>query len=260
MPDSRDSTADGEVERLRERLAYYESFDQLIQKSVSDANDILREAIAMREQAVREPAELASQVKLSRQLQLQSFRSLFAEMLDDITLLQGQAERLARRLSDAIDALEAELQPEAEFPALPESLLYEMESAIDDAIEHGVIDETTELPEIAIEQSEGHEELPQSPSPADGENTASQIESGGGRFVLLAHGVPKAATALSLKSYLEGLDIVTGIEPREFAAGVLRLQLEVERELQAGDLDGWTLGGTITVVHEQPGLLEVKLD
>lgn len=260
-----DRTADEEIALLRQRLTWFESFDELMQSSVGNAGDILREAIEMREAAARDRLEAIEVASHQRAETLLAYRSVFSGMLDDVTQLQGDAERIARRLSDAIDALEAELQPAVAFPSLPTSLNAEIAS-------------TVELPEVASARPANAVPLagriaeppapvgvqPASPSvtplpvPRPGEANAAEAEST--PFVLLMHGVSKATTALSLKSYLEKLDFVEHVEPREFAAGVLRLQLQTDRALVEADLASWETGRDITTLYERAGLLELQLN
>jgi hypothetical protein len=76
---------------------------------------------------------------------------------------------------------------------------------------------------------------------------------------LLVHGVPRATTALSLKRYLEGLSHVHEVEPREFAEGILRLQITGLRPLDIGDLSGWPEGQGLEAIHVREDLLEVRL-
>jgi hypothetical protein len=247
--------------------------------------------------------------------------------------LQGQAERLARRLTDAIDQLELELGPGAEFPPLPSSLTAELgvedqlhledrptledlsgddgpdgaEPAlppepvallsgsegvedtvdeVDSATLEATIGDTDpmqaavtaenrpasgpELPEEHVEHVPSLDdaliELPSEPdSSVDVESPDGPIElaqtlpSGSGQFVLLVHGVPRAAMALSLKRHLEMLEMVRTVEPREFAAGVLRLQLQVERDITTDDLNGWTPDSGFRTIHARSGLLEIQL-
>ena len=77
--------------------------------------------------------------------------------------------------------------------------------------------------------------------------------------VLLVHGVPRATTALSLKRYLEGLSTVRGVEPREYAEGVLRLHVSSERPIRLEDLTGWPDGTGLEAVTARDDLLEVRL-
>ena len=76
---------------------------------------------------------------------------------------------------------------------------------------------------------------------------------------MLVHGVPRATTALSLKRYLEGLAHVSGVEPREYAEGILRLHVIGERPVQIDDLRGWSDGSGLEPVHLRDDLVEVRL-
>lgn len=76
---------------------------------------------------------------------------------------------------------------------------------------------------------------------------------------LLVHGMPRASAALGLKSYIEKLDFVTTVEPREFAAGLLRLQVDGARPLTLGDLAGWSLADRIELKTASNDLLELGL-
>ncbi|MGD9711185.1 MAG: hypothetical protein AB7V46_03855 [Thermomicrobiales bacterium] len=278
-PTATDLTSDEEIARLRERLAWFESFDELMQKQVGGTGDILRDAIEVR--------EAATDAFQRRSETLRGYRELFSEMLDDITQLQGHAERLARTLTDAIDALEDELLPDVSFPSLPTSLNAEIAATVEPPASTApkpnnpdIADDFTPTPDLARhttpafvsvpdEMSQVHEREHQHQMDQTGEvqqtvQAEPEIGAGGpnlegGKFVLLAHGVPNAATALSLKSYLEGLEVVDRVEPREFAAGVLRLQLQVGRQLGAQDLAGWGSKSSVITVNARHGLLEIKL-
>jgi hypothetical protein len=73
------------------------------------------------------------------------------------------------------------------------------------------------------------------------------------------HGVPRATTALSLKRYLEGLAQVHSVEPREYAEGVLRLQVSSDRPVGLEDLQGWPDAEGMVPVTVDEEFLEVRL-
>jgi len=77
--------------------------------------------------------------------------------------------------------------------------------------------------------------------------------------IVLVHGVPRATTALSLKRYLEGLEAVTAVEPREYAEGVLRLQVTGERAIRITDLSAWPDGSGLQEVQLREDLVEIRL-
>ena len=77
---------------------------------------------------------------------------------------------------------------------------------------------------------------------------------------VLVHGVPRATTALSLKRYLEGLAQVHSVEPREYAEGILRLQVASDRPVGLDDLRGWPEGNQLEPVSISDEFVEVRLN
>ncbi len=77
--------------------------------------------------------------------------------------------------------------------------------------------------------------------------------------MVLVHGVPRAAAALSLQRHLAGLAHVDGVEAREYAEGILRLQVTARRPLDLQDLRTWDGGADLEPVHVQRDVVEVKL-
>ncbi len=84
-------------------------------------------------------------------------------------------------------------------------------------------------------------------------------DSGEGSPIVLVHGVPRATTDLSWKRYLEGLAHVGAVEPREFAEGILRLEVSGNRPLAFEDLRSWPEGPRLEPVHLRDDLVEVRL-
>jgi hypothetical protein len=78
-------------------------------------------------------------------------------------------------------------------------------------------------------------------------------------MTMLVHGVPRAATALSLQRYLAQLRQVEAVEPREYAGGVLRLHVAVREPVSVDDLRGWKEGAGFEPVHARHDLIEVRL-
>ncbi|MGH2531057.1 MAG: hypothetical protein ACRDJW_02010 [Thermomicrobiales bacterium] len=209
--DERDER-DAELARLRERVAFYESFDRVIAENVARSGDLLRLAMEMQSGAtVQEETERQRVQELSRQ------RALLSALLDDVIQLQGQAERLARRVADALDEVESEL-PTGEFPA------HQAPIAADSPISA----DTEQMPAPRL-------------------------------LTLLAHSLPDAAAARSLREYLTGLAQVAAVEPREFAEGVLRLDVTTRAPLAVADLGGWTTAGALEPVTERDDLIEIRM-
>ena len=76
---------------------------------------------------------------------------------------------------------------------------------------------------------------------------------------IIVHQVNKATIALSLQRYLCKIDTVAGVEAREFAEGVLRMQVTAHQPLTREDLSGWTESGSFTVLQVQPHIIELTL-
>lgn len=386
------SDPDEELMRLRERLAFYESFDQLIQDNVSRAGNLLREAATRHqdsELAIRTTTAQFEQRQLAERVE---FRKIFSGLLDDITTVQQNVERLARQVADALDDLEAVIPAAGETAALeadalpsiptfrpssagelsaglarPEATVPEVaaseatgepleataaaphaqaggearesaehlanvnETAIevedyerDQVVHHGYStsaahDHAEPIDELLPEDDSGgeHEQsLARQSGGPSGSSTFSHIvqasverisQAIGGRdsgelgaesagapigpegisvdlaptaeeaddegeemtvwsdtgepaaTTLLVHGVPRATTALSLKRYLEGLDLVHSVEPREYAEGVLRLQVSSERPVRLDDLQGWPEASSLEPVAVRDDFVEVRL-
>ena len=273
---------DAELSHLRERLAFYDSFDQVIRENVSQLSSLLRKAAETEEEARRAIENAEVQRDIAKKADRSHFRTLFSTMLDEVTALQGQVERLARRVADSLDDLEsdhsltetsvagpivAELgpgdvvvtppeAPETETVApgvTPEDLDASSPSdrdlegiapfSADDYVQGERVVETSELP------------LPSRPE-AEPE-TAVEPEAVGA--TVLVHGVPRATTALSLKRFLENLPSVDHVEPREYAEGVLRLLVTSQRPVTMDDLLSWTEGASLEPVNIRAGLIEVRL-
>jgi small-conductance mechanosensitive channel len=99
---------DAEIARLRQKLAFYESFDRVIAENISRSGELLRQAVEQRDSASSQAAELQREAERQRTTELEQERALLSALLDDVIQLQGQAERLARRVGDALDDVESE--------------------------------------------------------------------------------------------------------------------------------------------------------
>lgn len=383
---SSESDPDEELTRLRERLAFYESFDQLIQDNVSRAGSLLREAAAKHqdsELAIRTTTARFEERQLAERVE---YRKIFSGLLDDITTVQQNVERLARQVADALDDLESVIPAAGETAALesdslpsiptfrsstvgelgagftrpetamadvtasestgepletaaafgageresPEHLAGVHESAIEvedygrDQVVHqgfstaAAHDHAEPIDELLPEDDSGGEhdqsiaqqsggpsasstfshivqasverisqaiggresgEAAENANPSveseaisvdlaptaeeaddEGEHIAAWSDSGEpAATTLLVHGVPRATTALSLKRYLEGLDLVHSVEPREYAEGVLRLQVSSERPVRLDDLKGWPEASALEPVAVRDDFVEVRL-
>jgi hypothetical protein len=359
---------DAEIGRLRERLAFYQSFESLIQDNIARSGDLLRQAMEMREGAASEIAAAQAEAVRQRAEDRSRYRIHFSAMLDELTALQGQAERLARRLTTALDEIELDLptgaialslseidltnedllkqtlaldagsfaltaepetetdvtSPEEEEPLAfvetddhevvvqpaAESVKIDAEPVLDAVVPEPVAAEPDTTDDLTTE-SAPTEPAPSEPEaplaatqdestpddlaedipldiqpfapedivtsrhfaagndlalqpavdpdfiPTDAPSTSTELAANS--TIVLVHGVPRATTALSLKRYLEGLAHVGNVEPREFAEGILRLEVSGDRPLAFDDLRSWSEGETLEPVHLRDDLVEVRL-
>jgi HAMP domain-containing protein len=384
-----------DIEQLRERLAFYESFDQLIHDNVTRASDLLKEAASRKSQgelALRNTTAEFEKQQLSERI---NYRRIFALLLDEVSTVQQNVERLARQVSDALDDLEAVIPAAGEpgniegdqYPSMPtfsagsagelgtgrETPTAQTEVSVESNRDadlaptaevqtgSGADDEPNEyltsgvrtdaeqslepvdelvtpdeaqydptllpdagsvapgvgarvtFPEVVqasvdrVSQSIGgsdtgagsdflaqepieqevadraFESLPEdgfsvdldqepadslvSVAPEQPEVTVQdEIESdwvdeaNRAATTLLVHGVPRATTALSLKRYLEGLAQVHSVEPREYAEGILRLQVSSDRPVGLDDLRGWPEAASLEPVSVSDEFVEVRLN
>ena len=238
-----------DLDRARERLSFYEQFDEIIKQNIASSSALLKEASA------RVDSDFADERR--------HFRALLANILDDVTALQAQSEHLARRVNDALDELENKLPAGSEAPATTIAPVIATEAPPEAA---AVIDGATRKKrEDSEPPAEGSlEALPTEPAPSPSilpkvAPVAELPPSDPVTMILLVHGVPKAGAALKLKSYIETLDFVTAVEPREFAAGLLRLQISGARPLTVDDLAGWEMASQIQLKTASDELLEFGL-
>jgi hypothetical protein len=241
---------DVEISRLREKLTFYESFDRQVLESVTRSADLLRQAMELRDTASGALSVAREEVEREQFNQRQRQRDLLSDLLDDVIQLQGQAERLARRIADALDEVESDL-PAGDFPSASTLLggAAAFESPAPVTFETETDLRPLDLAEIGPAPAEPTSGAVPAPAP---EREAARPT------VILIHGLPAASAALSLQRHLSALDHVSVVEPREFANGVLRLLVSANQELTAGDVQAWTQGAHLAPVHVRSDLIEMR--
>ncbi|MCA9859896.1 MAG: hypothetical protein KC438_09245 [Thermomicrobiales bacterium] len=245
----RKSKAESDLDFARERLAFYEQFDEIIKQNIATSSALLKEASA------RLDSDFASE--------RQYHRALLADILDELTSMQEQNARLARRVSDALDALEGTTTPAPEA-AVPVDLVAEAPPEVAAVVNAAATSNRTapdpqpvvDDPEADTPELASGAAVAQAPNPVVVEPA---VPGEPATTTLLVHGVPRASAALALKTYIEQLDFVQSVEPREFAAGLLRLQVDGDRPLMLGDLSGWNLADQIELRNASNDLLEFAI-
>lgn len=251
------SQAETDLELARERLSFYEQFDEIIRQNIVSSSALLKEA----------SARLDGDFALERS----RYRTVLTDILDDLTKLQSQSEKIARRVNDALDELEGapatagkSVAPEVALLGLTAEAPPEAAAVVNAAAgparrkpERAKVTETA--PSAVVEAKVASAPVASTGVTAPIAPLVAVDFSNPSTTTLLVHGVPRASAALGLKSYIERLDFVSTVEPREFAAGLLRLQVEGARPLSLGDLAGWNMSDRIALRNASNDLLEVDL-
>lgn len=257
------TTSDDPVELQRllalaqERLAFYESFDRIVGENVRRSGELMLERISLREQAAE-----AARARAEREARLAgmegTLRELLQDLLDEVETLRGGLSTIETRLqaivagdpkageSPARERL-APMQP-PESPQAAEAL--DDDSPVPDQSAHTVeMEAGGAMPAAA----DAEPQATPGPEPERERETwdAPQV------VELIAHGVPRAADALALQRYLGGLDHVVGVEAREFAEGVLRLQITARSPISSADIDGWPDHPDARVLQQQATVIEI---
>ena len=281
-----------ELARARERIAFYEGFDRLIQENIARSGDLLRQAAEQRETAIREVDRARAELDRRRAEQRATLTLLAEELLG----LQQRVGDLTRRVMATIDdlgtlpAVPRPIQAEATVAAEPVATepvsLPALAAAVDFSDDDAPAAEPIDVPAPSpVEATDGTappaaERAVPAPTPApaapasgaepeaappeaattvapdatglaDRETTRS--------IAVVVHGVPRAAAALALQRHLHGLPHVAAVEAREYAAGVLRLQVTARAPLALEDLRGWDGGADLEPVNVLLDVVEVKL-
>lgn len=234
------------LDRARERLSFYESFDRIIQENIRRSSELMIEATALHERAERATAAQAeSEANLARQRAAD--RAHYAALLGD---LQSELDRtrtaldgFTDRLTNALKGLAVDTSPNA--PTAPAAA---PASSVKSATVEGVAIETAPpVPRTVAAPAKADVT-----APIDAAHEERTIE-------VLVHGVPTARVAISFQNHLRGLDRVSEVEAREFVEGLLRLQVRAAGGLDATDLAGWDEGDGAETLRALPDLLEISL-
>ena len=81
------------------------AIERRIEEQIARATALLEEALQLKAEA-SDPADALTSASHLRQEELEKYRLALSSMLDDVTEIQGAAERMARKLVDVIDDLD----------------------------------------------------------------------------------------------------------------------------------------------------------
>jgi hypothetical protein len=242
------------LERARERLSFYESFDKIIAENLRRTGEMMAETVALREEAARE-ARKRETADAAIEDERERYRALLQSALDEARSVQPVIEALTTRLQEALEDIspgEPGAVPEAVSPAAqvtaepaPERLTPD----VPDVATPGL--PLVEQPGIISDDAsvvQAPETLPQPPSP---DEKSATIE-------ILAHGVPSAALAIGLQQMLREIDAITRVEAREFADGELRLHLECTGEIPDKSFTEWLAHNSGSLVSRNAKAIELS--
>lgn len=242
------------LDRARERLKFYEGFDRVIAENIRRSGELMLETIALREQ--EREFEQRSVADQQRHVQLlTSERANAASLIDtlntDLSSLRSAIDHLATTLSVAeqelvvrIEGSTAPIRDEPSTDASP--VTAPMPSG----------------PELAPRPRSLPDQAEESPLPAARDSLAETVIAPSDEPVVLtviAHGISRAATAISLQRFLAGLDAVRDVDAREFSSGILRLQVAASAPLTAEAMSDWADGGPISVLQAGGDVFEIEV-
>lgn len=245
------------LDRARERLSFYESFDKIIAENLRHTGEMMAETVALRERAaeeVRKRQEADKAVEAERE----RYRSLLQSALAEVRTAQPVIDAMVARLQGALDEMDEDgrsTPAETTFPVAeaapvettatpePERFAPDVPGIATPGASDSVL---TEEPATAVPLSE--EDAPETPVVIDG---PSSIE-------VLAHNVPSAATAIGLQQMLRELDVITRVDTREFADGELRLHLEITGAIPDDTFSDWLARNSGSLVSRNAKAIELS--
>jgi hypothetical protein len=233
--DSQDATVLRDLlARARERLSFYESFDRIIGENIKRSGELMLETIQLREQAdanAREAARAKAEYDSRLNAERARHKALLAELSTELDQLHGHLDTFRAKLQSTVAAIEGAVPTPTAEPPIPEA----------------------ETETIATESGG----VPISPLPAP--TPATPATEATRTIDALFHGIPDPGTAIQLQRHINDVDDVSNVEAREFAEGILRLQVTATRALHASDFATWTGPSPLRILREQPNVIEASL-
>lgn len=248
------------LERARERLSFYESFDRIIAENMRRTGEMMAETVALREHAAQEGRKRQEADK-AIEAERERYRTLLEGVLAEVRTAQPVIDAMVSRLQIALD----ELDGSGETLATPEPPVL---AATDTIPEAPVVSEpeperlTPDVPAVAIpeqpEPSHTGEPSPQPPERHEPVVEAQASDETPTTIEILAHGVPSAATAIGLQQMLREIDVISRVEAREFADGELRLHLECTGNIPDESFTEWLGHNSGSLVSRNAKAIELS--
>ena len=252
-----------DVAALRQRLAFYEGFDRIIQENVTRSGDLLR--LAAERQAEADSAVVAARRVLATQTRRQ--HAVLAQLLSDVAGLRSSLDSIEDRLRSSLEAFAAGEGQLANEPLDPLALdPIDAANSSDDPASSPVRAASA----VPSRNDGSGDRASQSllrpaadeigPSSQADMSEPTQVERGSPTTArtVIVHGVPDVSRARALVEHLRGREGIARVDPREFAGGVLRLAVDGPRRVTADDISAWNWGGVV-VTDEAVETLVLRL-
>ncbi len=237
------------LERIQDRLSFYEGFDRVITENVRRSGELMEEMLAMRE-------SMTASAQRESQRERERIAAHLGVVDSDFDAIRVQIDGVAGQLTDLRRSLEVESHrpPAADHdsPSVPPERASVAPSAAVHNPDSSLVNlQPAPVPPPAPVRTPA---TPTAPGTPGAEWDSPQV------IDVIAHHVTRATIALSLQRYLGDLNAVAGVEAREFAEGVLRMQVTANQPFTRHDFSGWKDGGHFTVVELQPNIVELALE
>ena len=105
--DERGQDLTARLARAEDRLAFFASFDRVIQDNVSQAGHLMREALELRERTQADLAEARIQAEARVAAERERYRGDLAAVHAELLTLQATTAAMARRVAATLGALAA---------------------------------------------------------------------------------------------------------------------------------------------------------
>lgn len=253
------------LERARERLAFYESFDRIIGENIRRSGELMVETVSLREQAqqiANQSARERAEFEATRQADRDRYRSLIQHALDEAASVRPVIDAMVEKLQGVLATLDNDTPEGSDAQVAAEPMTGANVATTADLVEpwstssegkERVETPASEQPapdtapdavlvgETAVTSSTAHpvENTTEPETPGEPAVDEAPAVAGPRMIDVLAHGVPNARIAISLQKMLRGLDVVSNVEAREFADGELRLAVTATDILPVDALSIW---------------------
>jgi hypothetical protein len=280
------ATGEADLEALRTRMHVYESFDSVISENIANAKNILVEAAELRERVTREITQereaLYAEIADKRARLDAEFVGLRASFDADLDALRAEFEQelIDRRASTDNDlaATRQLIEDEQHRFTAAQAKIATTARAILNLVENQPIPVSSaqavaETPAPTLEPPAP----PEKPTPASEPVPTPEPEQppavaqtpiaeapaapkgDSAKTTIIIHGISRPVVATGLQRYLLSKDGVISVEPREFAEGILRLQVRATTPITESLFTGWSDGEGMTVIQRLPQTVEIVL-